>query len=291
MNLLYPTSLEGIEKWAMENHMRVGEAELRYAQFGVLQSLADSSILRENLAFKGGNALDFVWAPNRSTIDLDFSCSDQSINESILNQNLGRSLAATSRRTGVAYRIQALKRKPPGETASFPSLEVGIGYALPADTANAARIARAEPSTFKVKVDISLNEVICETYACDVGRPNPLSICSPEDIVAEKLRALLQQSIRNRRRGQDVLDICVCLRTHPKLNFSSIREFLIQKASSRSIAVSHESFLREDLREFAREDYDGYQQTTRTTFVQFDEAFEVMLNLVAQLELPKSQSA
>lgn len=65
MKLLYTVSLKGIEEWANANRISVVEAKFRSAQFGVLQSLADSKILQENLPFKGGNALDFAWAPNR----------------------------------------------------------------------------------------------------------------------------------------------------------------------------------------------------------------------------------
>lgn len=40
----------------------------------------------------------------------------------------------------------------------------------------------------------------------------PLRVSTAEDIVAEKLRALLQQALRNRTRRQDLLDIAALLR-------------------------------------------------------------------------------
>jgi hypothetical protein len=77
--LSYPTSLQSIEKWAAENNMTVAVAKFRFVQYGVLQAVADSRTLSQILAFKGGNALDFVWQPNRSTRDLDFSSKDSAL--------------------------------------------------------------------------------------------------------------------------------------------------------------------------------------------------------------------
>jgi len=51
----------------------ISEARQRFAQYAVLRAVASPARLSELLVFKGGDALDFVWSPNRSTIDLDFS--------------------------------------------------------------------------------------------------------------------------------------------------------------------------------------------------------------------------
>ena len=53
--------------------MGMSEARQRFAQYAVLRAVASPARLSELLVFKGGDALDFVWSPNRSTIDLDFS--------------------------------------------------------------------------------------------------------------------------------------------------------------------------------------------------------------------------
>jgi hypothetical protein len=59
--------------------MTVAEAKFRFAQYGILQAVAGSRTLSQVLAFKGGNALDFFWQPNRSTKDLDFSSRDSTL--------------------------------------------------------------------------------------------------------------------------------------------------------------------------------------------------------------------
>jgi len=291
MRMLYPASLQGIVSWAKENRMTVHEAKLRFAQYGILQAMADSKLLRENLAFKGGNALDFAWAPNRSTTDLDFSCRDLTVNERVLQEVLPRAMAGIERMHGVAYRLQGLKRKPQLETALFPALKVIIGYGLPDDRNNRRRIEEGKPSKTVIELDISLNEVVCRTVSCDVQRQYALEVCALEDIIAEKLRALLQQSSRNRRRGQDVLDIFVCLAKYPDLNVLEIRDFLMLKAGARGISVTLQSFESYELRNLAHEEYSGYEETTRESFVPFEEAFSAVMDLVRRLGLQRWHTA
>jgi predicted nucleotidyltransferase component of viral defense system len=69
----YPVSFDDMRLWAGAAGVTVDEARIRFAQYAVLSSIAAVRPLREGLVFKGGNALDFVWQPNRSTVDLDFS--------------------------------------------------------------------------------------------------------------------------------------------------------------------------------------------------------------------------
>ena len=291
LKLHYPPSLLGIGKWAKANLILVSEAEFRFAQFGILRAIADSRDLSEKLVFKGGNALDFVWLPNRSTRDLDFSCGDNFIAEESFTDHLGRSLAAAGRKLDIGYRLQKIERRPALEDATFPALKVHIGYALPADRNNQLRLARGELSKAVIEMDLSLNEVICATVPCDFQSKNQLLVSTVEDIVAEKLRSLLQQPIRNRYRRQDVLDICSCLRKYPQLNRDMVREFLIRKSESREISVTDRAFHQEEVRSRANENYEGLRETTRSEWIPFDEAFEEVLKLVSQLELPISQSA
>lgn len=69
----YPLTFGELRSWATENGVDVAEARVRFAQYAILRAIASSRALSSALVFKGGNALDFVWMPNRSTGDLDFS--------------------------------------------------------------------------------------------------------------------------------------------------------------------------------------------------------------------------
>ena len=287
MKLTYPASLRGIGEWASSNGMTVAEAKFRFAQYGILQAVADSRTLSRVLAFKGGNALDFVWQPNRSTKDLDFSSKDSTLTAEQIRIFLTPSLERVSRSMGVLYRVQKMEQQPPGPNRSFITFEGMIGYALPEDRRNRLLIQRDEKSNATVPLDVSLNEPICRIVEVDIASSNPLQVCQLEDIVAEKLRALLQQPLRNRCRPQDVLDICVAVQENPALDLNLTAEFLLEKASARNVPVSREAFHREEIRRRAFEGYNELRETTRRAFTEFDEAFAIVLGLVDGLPLPE----
>ncbi|MGC9969237.1 MAG: nucleotidyl transferase AbiEii/AbiGii toxin family protein [Bryobacteraceae bacterium] len=285
MKLTYPTSLRGIGEWAASNGMRVAEAKFRFAQYGVLQAVADSRTLSQVLAFKGGNALDFVWQPNRSTRDLDFSSRDSTLTAERLRTFLTPSLERVSRSTAVLYRVQRMEQQPPGPDRSFITFEGTIGYALPEDRRNRQLIQQNKSSRVTVPLDVSLNEPICGTVEVNIASSNLLQVCQLEDIVAEKLRELLQQPLRNRRRPQDVLDICVAVQENPDLDLNLTAEFLLEKARARDVPVSRAAFHQEEIRSRAFDGYNELRETTRNAFVEFEEAFSIVLSLVDRMPL------
>src|ERR1035437_1776177 len=71
----YPTSLAELQSWAKEQSAPTDEARKRFMQFVALECIAESAPLRDSLAFKGGNALRFVYGNPRTTVDLDFSAT------------------------------------------------------------------------------------------------------------------------------------------------------------------------------------------------------------------------
>jgi len=285
VNLTYPTSLRGIAEWAALNRMRVAEAKFRFAQYGILRAVADSRTLSQALAFKGGNALDFVWQPYRSTRDLDFSSKDSTLNAKQIRTSLTPSLERVSRSMGVLYRVQRMEQQPPGPDRSFITFEGTVGYALPDDQRNRQLIQQDKNSKAIVPLDVSLNEPICGIVEVDIASSNPLQVCQLEDIVAEKLRALLQQPLRNRRRPQDVLDICVAVQRNPGLSLNLTAEFLLEKAKARNVPVSRAAFHQEEIRSRAFEGYDALRETARNAFIEFEEAFSIVLSLVDRMPL------
>lgn len=287
MKNLYPTSFADIGRWAAENGVPVGEAKFRFAQYGVLRAIASSKALSGLLVFKGGNALDFVWQPNRSTRDLDFSARESNLGAEQIRDLLAASLGRAARETGVAYQVQRVRQNPPGANKTFITYDITVGYALPDDQRSRQKIERGESVSQVVPVEISLNEPICAVVEVDIEGAHPLQVSSLEDIVAEKLRALLQQLIRNRSRCQDLLDIAVNLRKHPELNHAQVAEYLLRKAAARDVPVSREAFRREEIRERAAVGYEELAATTRNIFIPFPEAYAEVMAFVERLDLPE----
>ena len=273
----------------------MGEARRRFAQYAVLRAIASSARLREILVFKGGNALDFVWSPNRSTLDLDFSVDMERLGgRDLLGAELAelfsRALPLLGRDLGIATSVHGVKRQPPGAGKTFVTYIARIGYALPDDTRNRTRLEAGQPSTNVVPVEVSLNEPIGADERLPLGGgTRSLRISTIEDIVAEKLRAFLQQkgTIRNRNRPQDLLDIAHILRRQIPLDTAKTSRFLLEKAEARNVPVSKAAFRDSELVVRARQGYDALGDTVREDFVPFDEALKLLLGFVEELDISK----
>lgn len=288
----FPRSIADLADWATGNSVTVGEARQRFAQYVTLCSIASVPALRETLVFKGGNALDFVWQPNRSTIDLDFSVdltgAGFQVNIDTIRSLLDRGLNRVSTRFGVVFAVYRVRQQPPGEGKTFITYEARIGYALSDEQQLQIRMANRQPSPHIIRIEMSINEPICGAtiFAVDPNYPQ-LRVSTLEDIVGEKLRALLQQPIRNRGRRQDLLDIAVIVQGHPELNRQQVADFLRIKAAARDVPVSRAAFQHLEIAERARVGYEELAATTRKVFIPFDEALATILAFVNELPIPE----
>jgi hypothetical protein len=277
--------------WAAANGVTLDEARRRFAQYVVLCAIASVAALRRHLVFKGGNALEFVWQPNRSTIDLDFSIDqsgdDFEIAAAPIGSLLTRGLHQVGPRFGLALAVHSVRQNPPGEDKTFATYVAKVGYALPDEPRLLLRMANGEPSTHIIPVEMSVNEPICATaeIAIDPAFPN-LRVSTLEDIVAEKLRALLQQPIRDRERRQDLLDIAVIVQRHSDLDTDRVATFLLAKAAARDVPVSRAAFRAPAIAERAGVGYEALAATTRILFVPFDQAMALLFTFVDDLPLP-----
>lgn len=260
----------------------------------ILRAIASSRTLRELLVFKGGNALDFIWSPNRSTRDLDFSVDMAKLNtkdllETELESLLSRSLSRTGRELGVIAAVHSVRRQPPREDMTWATYTARVGYALLDDKWNRTRLEEGQPSTLVVPVEISINEAIGDDYSLELEGTEALRVSTPEDIVAEKLRAFLQQKkeLRNRRRPQDLLDIAHLSRSSKSLDIDKVSHFLLKKAAARDVPVSKAAFQDNELTERARYGYDSLRDTVRKDFILFDEALGLLYEFVEQLKIPE----
>lgn len=290
MSMLYPSSLQGISQWARDHNMSVSVARLRFAQYVMLRAVTSSRALSTLLVFKGGNALDFVWQPNRSTLDLDFSTvlevTDVDAEGKRLAELFTRALAVVEREFGVFSRLVRVERQPPGPDKTFVTYQIRVAYALP-DQLPLRRRMEADPrwAPQGIDLEISINEPICADQQFDIAGTNPLRVCTVEDIVAEKLRVLLQQTIRNRTRPQDLLDIAVVLRTRPTLDRALVADFLARKAAARNVPVTRTAFRDPQLMDRAYQGYGELEATTRSLFIPFEEARALLYDFVDSLDI------
>jgi len=292
VSALYPRSFADLSFWAETKGVTIEEARRRFAQFVILCGIASVRSLRTKLVFKGGNALDFVMSPNRSTIDLDFS----------LDMDMGADLASVDRleaafttglrrvspHFGLGLAVHSVHQNPRGSDKTFITFQARVGHALPNERQLLIRMSNKQTSPHVMPVEISINEPIFDSTVFSIDdRFGELRISTLEDIVGEKLRALLQQAIRNRNRRQDVLDLAVAIRMNPALDRDHVASALLMKAQARNVPVSRAAFMSDELARRAGLDYDALEATTRTLFIPFDEALAMVLAFVNELPIPE----
>ena len=263
-------------------------------EFVILDRLAQSRSLRSGLVLKGGNALRFAYQGCRSTKDLDFTVVDDDHalpnDGDLIKQMIDKSLLKTEQRFGVKAKCQSVHKNPPRPDASHPTYEVKVGYIFPNDK-HFHNFADRDVST-TVPLEISFGDMVCETIPLPlVEHEAPrLLVCSLEDLIAEKLRALLQQPIRNRTRPQDVYDIARCRRGFArKLDLSKIADFLLRKTSIRPDVEARKSCFNNKVRDMAKAGtaYDKMiADQAAADPIAFDVAWREVLALVQSLDIP-----
>lgn len=282
---LYPRSLAELESWRRHHGVTLDEARKRYTQFVILESIALSAA-RDDLSFKGGNALRFIHGNPRSTKDLDFTAGTGFPDDKEeIRKRLDEALKRSRNRYQLKMRCQRVKRNPPGVDKTMPTYEITVAYQFPNDRHYIDFDSRDQINTI-IPLDISFNDVVCETSdeQLDPDYDVRIKVCVLEDILAEKLRALLQQPIRNRHRREDVYDISRLVKTEKeRIDKKKVADFFKKKSTARGIQARRSAF-DDEVRNRARFDYDKLFE--EPDFIPFDEAWQRILDFVSSLPIP-----
>jgi len=262
------------------------------AIISIFKAIAHSERLRNSLVLKGGYALKHVYSSPRASVDLDFTETDNFSGKSDdFLQNLLKEITAELdvhlKTVMHEYHftdmlVQSASVEPAKrDVREHPSFEIKVGYSRK-KTGDA-------PYSDVVKLEISLNDVVCEYqyFEEDGGR---LRVSSFNDIIAEKLRALLQQVERNRYRPRDVFDIWFFHTRAPHLfNYSNISTFLLDKSVGKlnTDLVKKRVFQSEEVKKRASQDYTSLKNTVSgVSLPPFDDAYREVLLLVKKLSIP-----
>jgi len=222
----------------------------RQATEVVLTSIGMAPELNRKIFLKGGTLMGVMYDSPRQTADVDFSTTLAA--EPTMPQRIRAAidvvLPAAAAHLGyldIVCRVQSLELRPTSSNfseASFPAIKCKIGYAR-RDSPQSRHLENLQ-SPDVVRLDINFNEPIAALQLAVLG-PSGVELCvySIEDLVSEKLRALLQQVPRNRYRPQDIFDIALLLR---QSSFSDaerrrILAALRKKCLGRSIDPTSES--------------------------------------------------
>ena len=231
---------------------------------------------------KGGVLLALGYSSSRYTQDIDFSTAvrlpEFDTGKFKIRLDEGLVFAVEGLGYGLDCRIQGIEQKPAREDASFPTIQTKVGYAYKSKPAEHKRLL-AGMATKVVKLDYSLNEPVGHVDLYELEDGNEIRTYSLIELIAEKFRALLQQQIRDRMRGQDVYDLYHLFTMHPDLvaedeTKRKILERLIEKSSIRSLSVSVESLSNTDIRRRTEEDYKKRYSEMEVGLPPFDTLYE-----------------
>lgn len=263
--------LDGWVEDAPEN-----QKEFRQAIRIILTAISHDLKLRNSMVIKGGILMGIRYHSGRFTTDLDFSTSatkgeiDVEEFERTLKQSLA--MAAADSDYGLDCQVQSCRINPPNDDFPFPNLELKIGYAYKG-TAKHKRLMTGQSPTI-VKIDFSLNEPIIDIEQIDLGDGLSLQAYALTDLIAEKLRALMQQEKRNRYRRQDIYDLRFLLESGiSATQKESVLKNLMTKAQARGIEPGRYSLDDPELRRRAEKEYATLTDEIQGDLPDFDESF------------------
>lgn len=245
----------------VEAEQQPARRELRQAVQLVLRAIAQSP-LGLLMIMKGGVLLAIRYQSTRFTRDIDFS-TPQRFQDVHLPELLGSVVAALApvsadNEHGLALRLQSHEVKPPHRPeVNFPTLQMRIGYASRLKPRLVERL-QGVGSSQVVHVDYSFNEwaSAVEHQELDGGS---LSMYPFHDLVAEKIRSVLQQPIRGRERYQDIYDLFLLLATTPEITDTDRAEVLaklVESARDRQVPLHREAMRNPEVMDLARRQYD-----------------------------------
>ena len=237
-----------LERWiALAGLDKVNRRKRQVAEI-TLHAIASEKRLGRSLVLKGGSLLAIAYSSPPFTPDLDFTDREFPADapealRSLLDPALTRAAAALGY-TDLRCRVQRIKQRPRLSTfagADAPALDVTIGAVD--NTPSGSRSLSAGQAADVLEINISYREpLVSFEEASLLGRvepaaaPRTLLIYSVAEIVAEKLRAYLQQPVRKRNRRQDVYDLAWLVGEHgAELDRAAVLATLREKAHARGI--------------------------------------------------------
>jgi predicted nucleotidyltransferase component of viral defense system len=238
-----------LDRWiALAGPDKVNRRKRQVAEI-TLHAIALEKRLGNTLVLKGGSLLAIAYGSARFTTDLDFTAREFSEDapetlKALLDPALLRAAAALGY-TDLRCRVQTVKPQPRPTTfatADAPALKITIGSADP-KKANEVRNLDAGTAHNVLELDISYREPLFSIEEISLlgtvdlaTAPRTLLVYSLVEVVAEKLRAYLQQRDRDRSRRQDVFDLAYLIENYgTDMNQAEVLVALRAKARARGI--------------------------------------------------------
>lgn len=273
-----------VDDWIRAAHDNPAEERVRRVMRIILYAVANSPFLKSRMVIKGGVLLALKYGTHRHTRDLDFSTENrvqQEDTDAILEE-LGRALGNAARTVDpeIRCRVQSHKMQPPRQDASFPTLRIKVGYALQGEKTYRRMVSGGySPNT--VIVDLSFNESTCITSRIVLNDRSEVIAYSLFDQIAEKYRALIQQTADrcDRVRRQDIYDIFRVIEqgflATPE-DKATLMETMVRKFAARDVPLRREVIDEPEISERSHREYARLGDEIEGDLPDFDRVFKAV---------------
>lgn len=286
----YPEKLD-LDQWAAKQPEMRSSGMRQYVRI-VLHAVAGNEYLNSRMILKGGILMAVVYGSARHTTDLDFSThmkkSEFDVDQFKIEFNRSIHQQCSLISSEVFGKIQSCEWRPKRGPGSFATLKFKVGFAAAGNRREMSRLERNESSK-TIAVDFSFNEPSQFRVVHISSQEDVLRVYSTGELIAEKYRALIQQTSRNRFRGQDVYDIWYLI-VKPELSQEIEKKFvldrLLYKAEIRNVSAVKESLRDPELVRRARGDYSSWVNTLGESTPDFEEAFDLVQAFYESLPWP-----
>lgn len=228
----------------------------------IVHAFGSNDIFANYLVLKGGTLMHLRYGSSRYTTDIDYTCTWNEA-PSRFEEELLPQIDAQLRQSSIAIgapdweiRLQRIERKPSKndfDAMRFPALKLRFGYARRGSNEHRRLISKQCPTT--IQVDISFREVVYSGEHLHIESiDQSVRSYSAQEVFAEKIRALIEQSIPGRgftkERRQDIYDLNFFLeqkfiRTEHR---EEVLSMIIQKCELKGLSARREVFADPDFK-------------------------------------------
>lgn len=259
-------------------------AEIALTAIGLAPSLKTTLIL------KGGAAMALAFKSNRQTGDIDFTST---IAPHGFAETIAAELDPVFPRAAIQLgyldlicRVQTVKKLPRPlnfEEHDFPAVLVRIGSAKRGTKEEQKLAEGIAPRVLDLEISFR-DQVYAYQELKLIGAGVAVRAFTMHEIIAEKMRALLQQPIRKRNRRQDVYDIAYLIDEHDfsGADKAAILTTLIEKCRSRDIQAKPDSMDEPEIKRRAQADWNTLALEIGD-LPPFEERFALMRDLYMSL--------
>lgn len=207
-----------ISSWIEKSKLNPDKYILRQIIEILMNAIGQTKFLKGNMFLKGGTLMALAHESQRMTGDVDFSWLEPFNKDAfldigeIIRESLDQSLSKTRVKLGyldLKCKVQSIEKQPSNwerNPLSFPALKLKIGYAKVGTRQES--LLESNSCAQVLIIDVSFNEEIMDHQELVLDdNQTTVNAYTPIEIIAEKLRALIQQISRGRNRRQDIYDI------------------------------------------------------------------------------------